>query len=397
MKFPIFVSKKRIKMSRWPKIILIAPDSFKGCLSAADVAEAIADGVRSARPDLPYVQVPVADGGEGFTEALLSACGGERRTRTVSDPLGRPVNASYGVLPDGTAVIETAAASGLTLLSPEERNPLITNSFGTGELIRDAIEAESQNVLVGLGGSATHDAGTGLLAALGFRFLDAGGKAVTPCGADLGRIDAIDRSAVLPGLENVRFTAACDVETVFCGPGGAADVFALQKGANAQAVRLLDEGTAAFAEIVRAESGTDLRALPGSGAAGGIGGTLAVLLGAQLKSGIDLVLDATGFDKLLQDASLVITGEGRIDAQSAQGKAVNGILRRARRAGVPVVAIGGRVAPEAASLPFSACYALADKTVPDQIAMQPGWARDRIADLVGTILRQDSYWTKPAK
>ena len=387
MKFPIFVRKKRIKMNPLSQRIIIAPDSFKGCLSAAEAAAAIAEGVRHTCPECALFQIPTADGGEGFTDALLAACGGERLTCSVSDPLGRPVSAAYGILPDGTAVIETAAASGLTLLSPNERNPLLTSSFGTGELIRDALGKGCRNVLVGLGGSATHDAGTGLLAALGFRFLDAGGCELEPCGKNLGRIAAIDRSSSLPGLDGIRFSAACDVETVFYGPGGAAEVFAPQKGADAQAVRLLDEGTARLAGIILKETGFDLRTLPGSGAAGGIGGALAALLGARLESGIDLVLDAARFEERLKDACLVITGEGRIDAQSAQGKAVSGILRRARRAGVPVIAIGGRVAPEAASLPFSACSALADKKIPDQVAMQPDWARKRITDLVGEILQ----------
>ena len=387
MKFPIFVRKKRIKMNPPSQTIIIAPDSFKGCLSAAEAAAAIAEGIRRTCPECAVIQIPVADGGEGFTESLLAASGGKRVLCTVSDPLGRPVNAIYGILADGTAVIETAAASGLTLLSAGERNPLMTSSFGTGELIRDAIGQGCRNVLLGLGGSATHDAGTGLLAALGFRFLDAGGCELEPRGENLGLIAAIDRSGAISGLDTVRFCAACDVQTVFCGPGGAAEVFAPQKGADARAVRLLDEGTARLAEIIRKETGTDLRTLPGSGAAGGIGGTLAALLGARLESGIDLVLDAAGFDERLKDASLVITGEGRIDAQSAQGKAVSGILRRAQRAGVPVIAIGGRVAPGAAALPFSACYALADKKISDQEAMQPDWARKRITDLVGEILQ----------
>ena len=373
-------------MCRPPRIILIAADSFKGSLASADVARAAAEGVHRALPHCEAVEIPVADGGEGFTEALLAARGGTRRTLTVSDPLGRPVEASYGLLPDGTAVIETAAASGLPLLTQAERNPLRTSTSGTGELIRDAIGQGCRNVLVGLGGSATHDAGTGLLSALGFRFRDATGQLLDPCGESLERIRAIDRSAVLPALQDVRFTAACDVRTLFCGPDGAAATFAPQKGADAAMVDLLERGSASFGSLIREQTGIDLQALPGSGAAGGLGGALAALLGARLRSGIDLVLDAAGFDTLLQDADLVITGEGRIDAQSGAGKAVWGVLQRARRAGVPVIAIGGRVAPEAAALPFSGCFALADENVSDQVAMQPDWARKRITDLVGEIL-----------
>ena len=374
-----------------PRRVIIAPDSFKGCLTAAEVAGVMARAVRCAQPHCEAVELPVADGGEGFTDALLAARGGKRLRRTVSDPLGRPVEAEYGILADGTAVIGTAAASGLPLLSEDERAPLVTSTFGTGELIRDAVENGCRNILVGLGGSATHDGGTGLLSALGFRFLDEYGQPLEGCGASLERIRRFDRSAILPVLNEVRFTAACDVQTVFCGPGGAAEVFAPQKGADPGTVRQLDEGTARFAALIQAETGIDLRSLPGSGAAGGLGGALAALLGAELVSGIDLVLDAAGFDSHLQGADLVITGEGRIDAQTGAGKAVWGVLQRARQAGVPVIAIGGRVSPEAAGLPFAGIFALADENVPDQVAMQPERARKRIADLIGQILLSESF------
>ena len=372
--------------------ILIAADSFKGSLSSAGVARAASLGVRRALPGCEAVEIPVADGGEGFTDAMLAARGGERHSLTVSDPLGRSVEATYGILPDGTAVIETAAASGLPLLKLEDRNPLLTSTFGTGELIRDALDKGCRDILLGLGGSATHDAGTGLLSALGFRFLDADGQVLTGCGANLERIRTIDRSAIYPVLESVRFTAACDVQTRFCGPEGAAATFAPQKGADAAAVERLERGTTSFAEVIAhsgPHSGLDL---PGSGAAGGLGGALAALLGARLESGIDLVLDASGFDALLQDADLVITGEGRIDAQTASGKAVWGVLQRARRAGVPVIAICGRLGvPDPAALPFACCRALADENVSDQVAMQPGWARKRITDLVGEILLSKAF------
>lgn len=377
-------------MHRPIRKILIAADSFKGSLSSADVARAVAEGVRHALPLCEAVKIPISDGGEGFADAMLAACGGERRTLTVSDPLGRPVRASYGILPDGSAVIETAAASGLPLLAPEERNPLLTSTFGTGELIRDALMQGCREILVGLGGSATHDAGTGLLSALGFRFPDASGQPLAGCGANLERICDIDRSGVLPALGSVRFTAACDVQTRLCGPEGAAATFAPQKGADAAAVALLERGSARFAGLIREHTGVDLQEVPGSGAAGGLSGALSALLGARLESGIDLVLDAASFDDQLRDADLVITGEGRIDGQSARGKAVWGVLQHARRAGVPVLAICGRMAPEAASLPFSCCRALADENVSDQVAMQPDWARKRITDLVGEILQSES-------
>ena len=372
--------------------ILLAPDSFKGCLTAREVADALADGLRSVRPSCAAVRVPVADGGEGFSEAIFSAKGGEWVHADTVDPLGRPMRARYALC-GGTAVVETAAASGLPLLRPEERNPLLTTSYGTGLLIRDALERGCREFLIGLGGSATHDAGTGLLSALGFRFLDASGAVLPGCGASLGRIAAIDRSAVHPALAAARFTAACDVDTPFCGPGGAAEVFAPQKGATPEQVRVLDEGTAAFGSILRQEMpdqvGHDKINRDdgkGYGAAGGIGGALHALLGARLQSGIDLVLDAAGFDALLQDATLVITGEGRLDGQTARGKAAAGILRRSQRAGVPVAAVCGRVAPGPA-LPFARTVTLADDSIPDSVAMQPAWARERLAEAAASIIR----------
>lgn len=362
--------------------ILLAPDSFKGCLTAREVADALADGLRSVRPACATVHIPVADGGEGFCEAILSARGGEWVHADTVDPLGRPLRARYALCGD-TAVVETAAASGLPLLRPVERNPLQTSSYGTGLLIRDALERGCREFLIGLGGSATHDAGTGLLSALGFRFLDASGQVLPGCGASLSRIAAIDRSAAHPALAAAHFTAACDVDTPFCGPGGAAEVFAPQKGATPEQVRLLDAGSASFAEVIRTVEDDG----KGYGAAGGIGGALHALLGARLSSGIDLVLDAAGFDAQLRDAALVITGEGRLDGQTARGKAAAGILRRAQRAGVPVAAVCGRVAPGPA-LPFSHIVALADDNIPNSVAMQPAWAREHLAEAAASIIRE---------
>ena len=381
--------------------ILLAPDSFKGCLTAREVADALAAGLRRVHPACDPVILPVADGGEGFCAAVLSARGGEWVQADTVDPLGRPMEARYAVCGD-TAVVEVAAASGLPLLRNGERHPLQTTSFGTGMLIRDALDRGLRKMLIGLGGSATHDAGTGLLSALGFRFLDASGKELPGIGASLGRIAGIDRSGAHPALAGTHFTAACDVDTPLFGPSGAAEVFAPQKGATPEEVRLLDAGTAAFAEVVRREmpdqvghdgetAGLDGETVgqdaKGYGAAGGIGWALHTMLGARLESGIDLVLDAAGFDTLLRDAALVITGEGRLDGQTARGKAAAGILRRAQRAGVPVAAVCGRIAPGPA-LPFSRILALADDSIPDSIAMRPDWARGRIAEAAASIIRE---------
>ncbi len=402
--------------------ILLAPDSFKGCLTAREVADALAAGLRRAHPACDPVMLPVADGGEGFCAAVLSARGGEWVQADTVDPLGRPMGARYAVCGD-TAVVEVAAASGLPLLRNGERHPLQTTSFGTGMLIRDALDRGFRKLLIGLGGSASHDAGTGLLSALGFRFLDASGKELPGIGAALGRIAGIDRSGAHPALAGTQFTAACDVDTPLFGPSGAAEVFAPQKGATPEEVRLLDAGTAAFAEVIRREMpdqvGHDEKTVgqdgetvghdgetvghdgetvghdgetvgqdaKGYGAAGGIGWALNTMLGARLESGIDLVLDAAGFDTLLRDATLVITGEGRLDGQTARGKAAAGILRRAQRAGVPVAAVCGRIAPGPA-LPFSRILALADDSIPDSIAMRPDWARGRIAEAATSIIRE---------
>ncbi len=370
-----------------PHRILVAPDSFKGSLSAREAADAICEGLRQAFPDCVPEHIAVSDGGEGFTDAILSARGGIRVTVQVSDPQGRPVEAAYGLC-GSTAVIETAAASGLPLLRPEERNPLLTTSFGTGELIRDALDRGCRDLLVGLGGSATHDAGTGMLSALGFRFLDASGRVLRGCGASLAKIAALDRSRAHPALAEASFTVACDVQTVFCGPQGAAATFAPQKGATPAMVRELEAGSCHFADLVLQQTGHDLREEKGTGAAGGLGGAFTALLGAQLASGIELVLDAADFDARLAGADLVITGEGCIDAQSAQGKVLSGILRHAQSAGVPVIAIGGRIAPDLSpdALPFAHCFALSDETVPDRLAMQPDYARARIIGTVGKLL-----------
>lgn len=361
--------------------VILAPDSFKGCLTAREVADALADGLQRAAPSCTVTRVPVADGGEGFCETIRAAQGGKWIPVNTVDPLGRPIRARYALCGE-LAVVETAAASGLPLLRPEERHPLQTSSYGTGLLVRDALLRGSRKLLIGLGGSATHDAGTGLLSALGFRFLDASGKELPGCGTSLGRIAHIDRSNVLPALAQTQITAACDVDTPFCGPGGAAEVFAPQKGATPEQVRLLDAGTQSFAALI----GEGVL-VPGAGAAGGIGGALHALLGARLESGIDLVLDAAGFDTLLAGADLVITGEGRLDGQTARGKAAAGILRRAEQRGIPVAAVCGRVAPGPA-LPFREIVALADESIPDRIAMQPDWARGRIADAAASIIRE---------
>ena len=322
--------------------VVIASDSFKGSLTSAEVARSIVSGIRSVIPDCECIELSIADGGEGTADALMAALGGSWVECLVHDPLMREMTASYAILGDGrTAVIDTASASGLALLSSEERNPLKTSTFGTGELIVDALNRGCRRFLVGLGGSATNDGGMGLFSALGCRFLDNAGRILPGCGESLVNVAGIDASGVHPHLKDASFTVACDVDTPFCGPDGAALVFAPQKGAGQDDVAMLDRGLANFADVIHQCLGRDIVNVPGSGAAGGLGGGFLAFSNAVLKSGIDMVLDAIGFDSIIDGADLVITGEGRIDRQTFKGKAPYGVMLRARARRIPVYAIGG--------------------------------------------------------
>lgn len=308
-------------------------------------ADAAAKGINSELPDCEIVKLPISDGGEGFTDALAAAVGGSRQDITcqVCDPLCRPVSAKYNILNGDTAIIETAAASGLTLLSPSERNPMNTTSLGTGQMIADAIIRGCRKFILGLGGSATNDAAMGILNALGYNFLDSKGNILDPIGRNLALVTEINCDKALPDLQECNFTLACDVTNPFCGPNGASHLYAPQKGANAQQVEELDAGLKNFAEILFKHFDCDIASIPGAGAAGGIGGTLLATLNAQIKHGIDILLDYADFNRQIADADLVVTGEGAIDNQSTAGKAVSGIITRAIQANVPVVALGGSV------------------------------------------------------
>lgn len=326
------------------KKVIIAIDSFKGSLSSLEAAAYIETGVLRVYPEARVVKIPVADGGEGTVDALVEATSGKHHTVSVSDPLGRSVSAAYGILGDGvTAVMEMASASGLPLLNPSERNPVLTSTFGTGELILSALESGCRNFLIGIGGSATNDGGTGMLEALGFRFFDAAGGQVRGCGGNLSQIVRIDETQVHPALSESHFTVACDVNNPFYGPNGAAFVFAPQKGATPEMVKMLDNGLSSFSALIRKEKGIDLMQVPGSGAAGGLGGAFCVFLNAELKPGIDMVLDAVDFDRRIAGADLLFTGEGRMDSQTVCGKTPYGILLRAQRQDIPVIALCGAV------------------------------------------------------
>lgn len=331
-------------MSSYPDKIVVASDSFKGSLASLEVADAVERAVNEVFPLCKVIKVNVADGGEGTMDALQQTLGGRKVNLTVSDPLGRPVEASYVILDDRvTAVLEMSAASGLTLLSPEERNPMKTSTVGTGELIRDALDKGCRKFLVGIGGSATNDAGMGMLYALGYRFLDASGNELSPVGASLSFVESIDVTNSHPALSESSFIVACDVKAPLYGPEGAACVFAPQKGADREMVEVLDNGLRHFAAVASAAAGRGSSALPGSGAAGGLGFAFREFLDASLEKGVEMVLDAIHFDGLISGASLVITGEGRIDAQTLTGKTPYGVAQRAARQGIPVVAVGGSV------------------------------------------------------
>ncbi|HBX2114340.1 TPA: glycerate kinase [Klebsiella aerogenes] len=322
--------------------IVIAPDSYKESLSALDVATAIETGFREIYPHAEYVKVPVADGGEGTVEAMVAATQGHIVQVSVTGPLGEPVNAFYGLSGDmRCAYIEMAAASGLESVPPTRRNPLLTTSWGTGELIRHALDAGVSQIIIGIGGSATNDGGAGMAQALGAKLLSAGQQQITPGGGALETLARIDLSELDPRLADCRIDVACDVTNPLTGPQGASAVFGPQKGATAAMIERLDRGLQHFAQIIDRDLDIDVLSLEGGGAAGGMGAALYAFCGANLRPGIEIVTDALGLADLVADADLVITGEGRIDSQTIHGKVPVGVAKVAKRFNVPVIGIAG--------------------------------------------------------
>ncbi|MGO8670042.1 MAG: glycerate kinase [Capsulimonadaceae bacterium] len=372
--------------------IVIAPDSFKGSLTAVEAAEAIEAGIRSVLPDADIVCLPLADGGEGTVDAWLGARSGRLVTRSVVGPLGESVEAAYGVL-DGndpkTAIVESAAASGFRLVPRHLLNPLHTTTYGTGELIRHALESGCTRVVVGLGGTATNDGGVGALQALGARFVDGAGYTIcTPItAAHLPQIASIRA----PSRAQVNVVLASDVMNRLTGPDGASAVYGPQKGATPEIVAMLDAGLGYVAEIFRRDFGVDVTARPAAGAAGGLGAALMAWFGAEARSGIDLLLDTCGFDDLIATADWVVTGEGAIDRQTLSGKAVAGVVRRCSRANVRVLAIGGSVDPETAdallALGATGVSAASPPSMEREQAMRE--ARQLVADAVAEAFRTD--------
>ena len=322
--------------------IVIAPDSYKESLTAMEVAVAIENGFRHVLPEAEYIKLPMADGGEGTVQSLVDATGGVIINHKVTGPLGDQVDAFYGLMGDGkVAIIEMAAASGLHLVASEQRNPLQTTTFGTGELIKAVLDKDVEHIIVGIGGSATNDGGLGMAQALGIKMLDTYGKEIGYGGGSLARLATIDMSDLDPRLASIKLEVACDVDNPLCGPKGASAVFGPQKGATPEMVKQLDANLAHYAGIIKTQLGADVKDMAGAGAAGGLGAALLGLLNASLRPGIDIVMDAVNLSDIIADADLVITGEGRIDSQTIHGKTPIGVARTAKKFNKPVIGIAG--------------------------------------------------------
>ena len=378
------------------KKVVIASDSFKGSVSSLEVARAASAAIKEVFPECETVCLEMADGGEGTVEALCHALGGTMEGCEVRDPLGNPIFSEYAVVSipgrGWTGVIEMSRASGLPLVPPEKRNPWLTSTFGTGELIADALKKGCRHFLIGIGGSATNDGGTGMLAALGWRFLDRDGRTLKPSGGVLWKIASVDASAKDPLLDGCTFSVACDVDTPFIGPAGATKVFGPQKGADAKMVEDLEKGMTAFSSVILETTGVDVTSRPGAGAAGGLGGAFKAFLGAELLPGAEMVLDAIGFDSKAEGADLVITGEGKMDGQTLKGKAPFCVLRHATNLGIPTIAIAGSIGDHEAlkDLGFQAILPINPPGLPLETAMLPETARRNLFSTIKNYLTDKS-------
>ncbi|HEY8171505.1 MAG TPA: glycerate kinase [Dehalococcoidia bacterium] len=364
--------------------ILVAPQEFKGSLTAVEAADAVARGVKAADPTAEIDLAPMSDGGPGLVDALVGAAGGSFETTAVHDPLMRDVRARWARLSDGSAVIEMAAASGLVLVAEHERAPLVATTYGTGELVRAALDGGCSRIILGIGGSATVDAGAGAMQALGARLLDAHGADLPRGGGALRMLERIEVSDVDARLGDARILVAADVTSTLCGPAGAARMFGRQKGATDEDIETLEASLLHFADIAQRQFGIDLLSTPGTGAAGGLAAGLMLIAATTIEPGFDLVAHAVGLERRVAEADLVITGEGKLDEQSAHGKTVGGIASMARRHGKPVVAIAGVAAPEARG-GFDAVVALTDDGTSIEAAMRD--AHDGVANATERALR----------
>lgn len=324
------------------KKILLIPDSFKGTMSSGEICSIMKNSIQSFAPETEVVSIPVADGGEGSVDSFLAAVGGEKIRLSVKGPYFEDIESFYGRLPDQTAVVEMAAAAGLPLVGEKKHAEKVT-TYGVGQLMRHAAETGCKRIIVGLGGSASNDGGTGAAAALGVRFLDSSGRTFVPVGETLCKIASIDVSTLTPALAGVEIITMCDIDNPLCGPQGAAAVFGPQKGADQDMVKKLDANLAHLAEVVKKDTGKNIALIPGSGAAGGMGAGMVAFFNSKLQMGIETVLDIVHFDELLRGTDLVISGEGKLDCQSLRGKVVVGVARRAKQNGVPLIAVVGDI------------------------------------------------------
>ena len=368
------------------KKFILAPDSFKGSMASAEICGIMKDRIRHFYPQAEIFSIPVADGGEGTVDALTAALNGRKIPARAAGPFFLPVDSFYGVTGDGTAVVEMAACAGLPLAG-EHPDPLAATTYGVGELIRMALDGACKKIAVGLGGSCTNDAGTGMAAALGVRFFDDMGKEFVPTGGTLEKVRHVDVSSLDARLRQIELVAMCDIDNPLYGKNGAAFVFAPQKGADGEGVALLDAGLRHICGVIASDLNMDVSGLPGGGAAGGMGAGMSAFLGAGLCSGIDAVLDLAGFDERLKGADMVFTGEGKLDSQSLRGKTIAGIAKRAKRAGVPVVAVVGDVGESAGIYPLgvTAVFSINRMAVPFGIAKRR--CRGDLADTMDDILR----------
>ena len=361
--------------------VVIAIDSFKGSLTSTEAGQAVAIGIQQQFPQCQIKLLPIADGGEGMLAVMLNTVEGEVQYLTAHNPCMENIRTSYGISADGTtAFIEMANISGLPLIRKEQQNPMKTTTYGTGELIRDALEKGCTQFIIGIGGSATNDAGIGMLQALGFEFLDKKYQPLGFGGEILGKIDSINIRKVDPKVKRAHFIVACDVQNPFYGPNGAAAIYARQKGANDAMIEELDRGMQAFAQVIQRETGKDISMIPGSGAAGGMGGGMLAFLNAELRSGADLLLDLSHFESQIEGADLIITGEGRMDRQSLMGKITGKILEAGKRKEIPVIAFAGSIADieilESAG--FKGLFATKPDSMPLEEAMKPDIAIQNI-------------------
>lgn len=353
--------------------IVIAPDSFKESMTALEAAEQIEKGFSNVFPHADYIKIPMADGGEGTVRSLVDATNGSIIRETVTGPLGAPIEASYGISGDGKiAVIEMAAASGLQLVPKERRNPLITTTKGTGELILAAVNRGVQRIIIGLGGSATNDGGAGMAQALGVRLQDEKGEEIGPGGGPLNKVCTIDRSGLYPELKHVHIEAACDVHNPLTGEHGASAVFGPQKGATQETISMLDKNLIHFANVLKQELGKDVAKVPGAGAAGGLGAGLLAFLDAELKRGVDIVIKAVQLEEQMRYADLVLTGEGKIDTQTIYGKTPVGVAETAKRYQIPVIALAGAIEDNSDIVyehGIDAMFSIVPKSIPLQAAL----------------------------